>query len=117
MLKLICATKCLNNHMHPQIHSQDSLHFTITLTVLHGAALPHLKRGSPNPLVAGSGSPDPLVAGFVSPDPLGASSGSPDPKVAGSGSLNPLITGSVSPDPKVAGSFSPNLLGAVTVRG
>ena len=41
MLKLICETKCSNNHMHPQIHSQDSLHFTITLTVLHGAALSH----------------------------------------------------------------------------
>ena len=46
MLKLICATKCSNNHMHPQIHSQDSLHFTITLVVLRGAALPHLKRGT-----------------------------------------------------------------------
>ena len=32
--------------MHPQIHSQDSLHFTLTLTVLRGAALPHLKRGT-----------------------------------------------------------------------
>ena len=30
MLKLICATKCSNNHKHPQIHSQDSLHFTVT---------------------------------------------------------------------------------------
>ena len=82
MLKLICATKCSNIHMHPQIHSQDSLHFTLTLTVLRGAALPHLKRGSLDPLVAGSSSPDPLVAGsispdleatgFISPDPLGA---------------------------------------------
>ena len=45
MLKLICATKCSNNHMHPQIHSQYSLHFTITLVVFHGVALPHLKRG------------------------------------------------------------------------
>ena len=34
MLKLICATKCLNNHIHPQIHSQDSLHFTVILVVL-----------------------------------------------------------------------------------
>ena len=40
MLKLICATK------HPQIHSQDNLHFTITLAVLRGAALPHLKGGT-----------------------------------------------------------------------
>ena len=88
MLKLICATKCSNNHMHPQIHSQDSLHFTITLAVLRGAALPHLKRGSPDPLVAGSGSPDPLGASSVSPDPLGVSSVSP----------NPLGAGSVSPD-------------------
>ena len=32
--------------MHPQIHSQDSLHFTLTLAVLRGAALPHLKRGT-----------------------------------------------------------------------
>jgi len=46
MLKLICATKCSNNHMHPQIHSQDSLHFTITLAVLRGVALPHSKRGT-----------------------------------------------------------------------
>lgn len=40
MLKLICATKCSNIHMHPQIHSQDSLHFNLTLDVLCGAALP-----------------------------------------------------------------------------
>ena len=46
MLKLICATKCSNNHKHPQIHSQDSLHFTITLVVLRGVALSHLKRGT-----------------------------------------------------------------------
>ena len=46
MLKLICATKFPNNHMHPQIHNQDSLHFTFTLVVLRGAALPHLKRGT-----------------------------------------------------------------------
>ena len=46
MLKLICATKCSNNYMYPQIHSQDSLYFTITLAVLRGAALPHLKRGT-----------------------------------------------------------------------
>ena len=70
MLKLICATKCSNNQMHPQIYSQDSLYFTITLVVLHGAALPHLKRGSPDPLVTGSGSPDPLVMGSGSPAPL-----------------------------------------------
>ena len=44
MLKLTCATKCLNLHMHPQIHSQDSQHFTLTLDVLPGAALPHLSR-------------------------------------------------------------------------
>ena len=46
MLKLIYATKCSNNHMHPQIYSQDSLHFTITLAILRGAALLHLKRGT-----------------------------------------------------------------------
>ena len=46
MLKLTYATKCLNIHMHPQIHSQDSLHFTLTLAVLRGAALPHLKGGT-----------------------------------------------------------------------
>ena len=46
MFKLICATKCSNNHKHPQIHSQDSLYFTITLAVLYGAALSHLKRGT-----------------------------------------------------------------------
>ena len=46
MFKLICATNCSNNYMHPQIHSQDSLHFTLTLAVLCGATLPHLKRGT-----------------------------------------------------------------------
>ena len=46
MLKLIYATKCSNNHKHPQIYSQDSLHLTITLAVLRGVALPHLKRGT-----------------------------------------------------------------------
>ena len=46
MLKLICATKRSNNHMHLHIHSQDNLHFTIILAVLRGAALPHLKRGT-----------------------------------------------------------------------
>ena len=46
MLKLICATKCSNNHKHPWIQSQDSLYFIITLAVLRGAALSHLKRGT-----------------------------------------------------------------------
>ena len=92
MLKLICATKCSNNHKHPQIHSQDSLHFTFTLAVLRGAS---------------SDSPDPLGASFDSPDPLGVSSDSP----------NPLVTGSGSPDPLVVGSVSPDLLGAVSVEG
>ena len=46
MLKQIYAAKCSNNHKHPQIHSQDSLHFTLTLAVLHGATLPHLNRGT-----------------------------------------------------------------------
>jgi len=46
MLKLICATKFSNIHMHPQIHNQVSLHFTLNLAVLRGAALPHLKRGT-----------------------------------------------------------------------
>ena len=32
--------------MHPQIYSQDSLHFTITLAVLPGAVVPHMKRGT-----------------------------------------------------------------------
>ena len=44
MLKLICATKCSNIHMHPQIYSQDNLHFTLSLDVLRGVALPHLSR-------------------------------------------------------------------------
>ena len=44
MVKLICATKCSNIYMHHQINSQESLHFTLTLAVLRGAALPHLKR-------------------------------------------------------------------------
>ena len=98
MLKLIYATKCSNNHMHPQIHSQDSLHFTITHAILHGAALPQLKRGSPDPLVVGSGSPDPLSASSVSPDPLGASSVSSDPLGASFVSPYPLGAGSISPD-------------------
>ena len=84
MLKLICATKCSNIHMHPQIHSQDSLHFTITLAILRGTTLLHLKRGSADPLVAGSGSPNPLVMGPDSPDPLVTSSSSPDPLGASS---------------------------------
>ena len=84
MLKLIYTTKCLNNHIHSQIHSQDSLHFTITLAVLRGAALSYLRRGSPDPLVTGSGSPDPLVAGSVSPDLKVAGSNSPDTLVAAS---------------------------------
>ena len=46
MLKLICATKCSNIHMHSQIHSQDSLYFTLILAVLRDPALPHLKRGT-----------------------------------------------------------------------
>ena len=98
MFKLICATKCSNNHKHSQIHSQDSLYFTITLAVLRGAALSHLKRGSPDPLVTGSGSPDPSVAGFRSPDPSVTGSDSPDPLVPSSVSLDPKVAGSVSPD-------------------
>ena len=46
MLKLICATRCSNIYMHPQIHSQDRLYFTLTLAVLRSVALPHLKRGT-----------------------------------------------------------------------
>ena len=117
MLKLLCATKCSNNHMHPHIYNQDSLHFTITIVVLRGATLPHLKidsldrkvvgSGLPDPLVAGSISPDPLVAGFVSPDPLVAGSVSPDPKVAGSGSPYPKVVGSGMPDPMVVASSRP----------
>ena len=92
MLKLICATKCSNNHKHPQIHSQDSLHFSITLAVLRGAS-----SDLPDPLGAVSGSPDPLGAGSGSPDPLVAGSVSSDPKVAGSGSPDPLVTTSSCP--------------------
>ena len=102
MLKLICATKCSNNNMHPQIHSQDNLYFTIILTVLRGASFD---------------SPDPLGASSDSPDPLGAGSGLPDTLGVGSGSPDPLVVGFVSPDPKVAGSISPNPLGVVTVGG
>ena len=46
MLKLICATKCSMYHIHPQFHSQDSQHFTLTPTVLPGAAVLHLDRGT-----------------------------------------------------------------------
>jgi len=105
MLKLIYATKCSNNHMHPQIHSQDSLHFTIILTVLRGAS-----SDSPNPLGAGSGSPAPLGAGSDSPNPLVTGSVSSNPKVAGSVSPDPFVAGFGSPDPKVAGFGSPNPL-------
>ena len=78
MLKLIYANKCSNNHKYPQIHRQGSLYFTITLAILRGAALPHLKRGSPDPLGASSVLPNNLGESSVSPDPLGASSVSPD---------------------------------------
>ena len=46
MLKLTCATKCLNLHIHPQIHSQNSQYFTLTLAILPGAAVPDLERGT-----------------------------------------------------------------------
>ena len=46
MLKLICATKCSILHIHPQLLSQDNQHFTLTLTVLPGAVVPHLERGT-----------------------------------------------------------------------
>ena len=92
MLKLRCATKCSNNHKYPQIHSQDSLHFSITLAVLRGAS---------------SDSLDPLVVSFDSSDPLGVGSGSHDPLGAGSISLDPLVAGSVSPDPLVVASSRP----------
>ena len=49
ILKLICATKCSNIHMHPQIHSQESLHFTLTLVVLRGAALPQCDTAAVEP--------------------------------------------------------------------
>ena len=92
MLKLICATKCINNHMHHQIHSQDSLHFTIILTVLW-----HASSDSPDPLGVGSSSPDPLGEGSGLPNPLVAGSVSPDPKVAGSGLPDPLVASSSRP--------------------
>ena len=101
MLKLICATKCSNNHKHPQIHSQDNLHFTITLAVFQGA---------------GSDLPGPLGEISDSPNPLGVGSSSPDPLVVGSGSPDPLVTGSVSPGPKVASSGSPNPLVVASSR-
>ena len=46
MLKLTCAIKCSNLHIHPQIHSQDSQHFTLTLVVLPGAAVSHFESGT-----------------------------------------------------------------------
>ena len=39
MLKLTCATKCSILNIHPQLLSQDSQHFTLTLPVLPGAAV------------------------------------------------------------------------------
>ena len=86
MLKLICATKCSNNHKYPQIYSQDSLHITITLAVLQGAS-----SDSPDPKVTSSGSPDPLVTGSVSPDPKVIGSGSPDPLVVSSSRLTSWV--------------------------
>ena len=46
MLKLTCATKCSTLHMRLQIHSQDSLNFTLTIAVLTGVALLHLSHGT-----------------------------------------------------------------------
>ena len=46
MLKLTCATKCSILHIHPQLLSQDSQHFTLTLAILPGVAVPHLERGT-----------------------------------------------------------------------
>ena len=46
MLELTCATKCSILHIYPQFHSQDSQHFTLTLAVLPGAAVPHMERGT-----------------------------------------------------------------------
>jgi len=46
MLKLTYATKCSNLHIHPQLLSQDSQHFTLTLAVLPDATVPHLERGT-----------------------------------------------------------------------
>ena len=46
MLKLTCVTKCSVLHIHPRLLSQDSQHFTLTLVVLPGAAVPHLDRGT-----------------------------------------------------------------------
>ena len=38
--------KCSILHIHPQLLSQDSQHFTLTLAVLPSVAVPHLKRGT-----------------------------------------------------------------------
>ena len=46
MLKLTCATKCSILYIYPQFHSHDSQYFTLTLTVLPGAVVPHLERGT-----------------------------------------------------------------------
>ena len=46
MLKPTCATKCSILHIYPQFHSQDIQHFTLTLAVLPGVAVPHMKRGT-----------------------------------------------------------------------
>ena len=40
MLELTCATKCSILHLHPQLLSQDSQHFTLTLAVLPCPAVP-----------------------------------------------------------------------------
>ena len=46
MLELTCATKCSILHLHPQLLSQDSQHFTLTLAVLPCAVVTHLERGT-----------------------------------------------------------------------
>ena len=109
MCKLICATKCSNNHMHPQIHSQDSLHFTITLAVLRGAALPHFKRGSPDPLGASSVSLDPLGAGSISPDPRSRAPSRPTPRSRAPSRPTPRSRALARPNPRSRASTRPTL--------
>ena len=46
MLKLTCATKCSILHIHPQLLREDNQHFTLSLGILPGAAVPHQERGT-----------------------------------------------------------------------
>ena len=101
-----------NNHKHPQIHSQDSLHFTITLAVLRGAT-----SVSPYPFGCELHLARPIGCGLQLGRPLGR--GIRLARPLGRGSVSPDLEskGFVSPDLEAIGSNSSDLLGAVSIMG